>query len=148
MGLGSAGSVISGKGNSSTTNVVSVPCYGTGFRYDYDDTSTALTGVHTSQYLYNGSGKFIGFNMEFDHKDTAIKLIIDSIPLFEFNNGDIEVHSNGQDTLGIMWESNRKMVTFYPRFPICFGTSVDIHAKETSGSHSRESYFVCIVKEA
>lgn len=126
-----------------------VPCYSSKKTYDTDDSSVALTGSFVDQYSYTGTGKFIGFVMEFDHKDVEVKLLIDSDTVFEIAPDDISTHqgnTTADENLGIIWEPNKKILTYYPRFPICFSTDVKIQARETAGSHSREYYLVSIEK--
>jgi len=126
-----------------------VPCYSSKFMFISDDSTVALTGSFVDQYSYTGTGRFIGFVMEFDHKDVEVKLLIDSDTIFSISSSDIETHQGNtlvDENLGINWEPNKKILTFYPRFPICFDTDVKIQARETAGSHDRLYYLVNIEK--
>jgi len=125
------------------------PCYSSKKTFDSDASTVALTGSFVDQYSYTGTGKFIGFVMAFDHKDVEVKLLVDGDTVFQFTAADIETHQGNtlvDENLGINWEPNKKIITYYPRFPICFETDVKIQARETAGSHSRSYYLVSIEK--
>ena len=126
-----------------------VQCYSPKFRIESDTNSVPLTGSFVDQYSYTGSGRFVGFVMEFDHKDVEVKLLIDSEVIFSIAPSDIETHQGNtlvDENLGINWEPNKKILTFYPRFPICFETDAKIQARETAGNHDRLYYLVSIEK--
>ena len=123
-----------------------VMCYSSKLAYITDGTTTALTGSFLSQYLYSGTGKFVGFAMTFDHKDVACKLLVDGDTVFSVTADDVKNNSGKYSTMGLDWEPNKKTISFYPNFPICFDTSVDIQAKQTAGSHSRLYYLIAIEK--
>lgn len=130
------------------TSETDIDCYSKKLRYISDATTVPLTGSFVDQYAYSGSGRVVGFNMEFDHKDVEVKLLIDSEEIFSLDASDLQTHGNNtiDDNIGIYWEPNKKIITFYPRYPICFETSVEIQAKETTGSHDRLHYFINIEK--
>jgi len=125
------------------------PCYSSKKTFDVDNSTTALTGSLTDQYSYTGTGKFIGFIMTFDHKDVEVQLLIDSDEVFKLQAGDLESLQGNQtsaDNLGVSWEPNKKTITYYPNFPICFETDVKIKARETAGDHDRLYYLISIEK--
>lgn len=123
-------------------------CYSSKKTYDTDASTVSLTGSFASQYSYTGSGKLIGFNMEFDHQAVEVKLLVDGDTVFQITGDDLQTHGNDSiiENIGLHWEPNKKIITYYPNFPICFDSSVDIQARETSGSHDRLHYLVCIEK--
>jgi hypothetical protein len=132
------------------TSETDIDCYSKKLRYISNSTTVPLTGSFVSQYSYTGEGRFVGFNMEFDHKDVEVKLLIDSEEIFSLSASDLQDHGNNtlDDNIGILWEPNKKIITFHPRYPICFTEDVEIQAKETAGSHSRNHYLVCIEQVA
>lgn len=125
------------------------PCYSSKKTFDLDTTTSALTGTLADQYTYTGTGKFIGFIMEFNSKSAEVQLLVDSDEVFKITGSDldnIQGQQTAADNLGIAWEPNKKTLTYYPNFPICFETDVKIKAKETSGSVDRLYYLVSIEK--
>jgi len=126
----------------------SVSCYSPKFRYDFDSSVVALSNSFVDQYSYTGTGKLIGFRLEFSSKDVEVNLLVDSEVLFTVSADDMATHGNSniEENMGIMWEPNKKTVSFYPRFPICFGTDVKIQSKKITGNVNRTHYVVSIEK--
>ena len=123
-----------------------VMCYSSKLCYLPDSTNVALTGSFVSQYSYSGSGKLVGFSMTFDHKDVECKLLVDGDTVFSVSAYDVENNGGKFSTMGLDWEPNKKTISFYPNFPICFDTSLAIQAKNFSGTHARLYYLVAIEK--
>ena len=123
-----------------------VMCYSSKLKYEPNSTTTALTDSFANQYTYSGTGKLVGFAMTFDHKDTEVKLLVDGDTVFSVASSDVEYNAAKYSTMGLDWEPNKKTISFYPNFPICFDTSVTIQAKQTSSGRSRLYYLVAIEK--
>jgi len=123
-----------------------VMCYSSKLKYEPNSSTVNLTNSFVSQYSYTGSGKLVGFAMTFDSKDVECKLLVDGDTVFSVTAADVENNAAKFSTMGLDWEPNKKTVSFYPNFPVCFDTSADIQAKQTAGSHARLYYLVAIEK--
>ena len=121
-----------------------VMCYSSKLKYLTDSSTVALTGSFVDQYTYTGTGKLVGFSMTFDSKDVECKLLVDGDTIFSVTATDVENNASKFSTMGLDWEPNKKTISFYPNFPVCFDTDVKIQAKETSGSHDRLYYLIAI----
>lgn len=128
------------------TGFNSVLGYSPKLTYDIDDTTTSLTGSFSDVYSYTGTGRVAGFLVQYSSKSIETKVLVDGNTLLQISADDIDQSQSNSDCIGLSWEPNKKVLKFYPRFPVYFNTDFKIQAKETSGEQEIQYSLVSIEK--
>lgn len=124
---------------------VSSPVFSKKLRLDADINDVALnanTGAFVDIFNYSGSGKFVGFNAEFNNDGVQVKLTIDGDNIFT-ENGD-PWHDLGElkSFAGKSMLANRLDVSFgvdfAPEYPIVYSTNVIVQARANSAATNRK----------
>lgn len=127
------------------------------FRVDWSKTKVDLnkhSNGYTSIYSYSGSGKLYSFKFQFNSKDVEIRLTIDEIAIFEIPCDLLEELFHNDDMMSslsfLKWDKAKDTITFEPKDPMSFGTSILVEARADSNSNSKDMkrYMVNIDKES
>jgi len=115
------------------------------FRVDWSKTKVDLKKQslgYTSIYTYSGTGNLYSFKIQFNSKDVEIKLSIDGITIFEVPCDLLEDLFHNEDSMVslffLKWDKSKDILTFEPKDPMSFGTSVVIEAQADSESNSKD----------
>lgn len=124
--------------------------YTSKYRSIFDGTGLTLTGAFQTVYTYSGSGKFVGFILDFSSGNIAagVKLTIDTDVIFDLSSADILDVQNGSGTSGgPVFDNLDKKFSFEPPRPILYKTIITIEVKRDNGTPNLTRLIVNHTKE-
>ena len=130
------------------------PVYSNKLRFPKSETEVVLAASYSTVFSYSGSGKLLGFILDFDSLNVEVKLTIDSTDeIFEFTEQEILDlrYKKGSGEYNMveapLWDGNDRKMIFRPSCAIRYDSEVKIEARYTSGSASVDRHLVALTKE-
>lgn len=156
--LGSDGTEIGNYGDSlkvkidKSSDTTEIPSISSKLRSDGDFNELTITADAPSwqtAYSYSGSGLLFDFFLDFNSKDVKIKLTIDSEVIFTYTVDEIDsIKVDDRKSPTWLSEDSSNKITFNPRWPIKYTSSVLIEVQNIGNSNKKiERRVVTLTKE-
>ena len=115
------------------------PVFTKKLRYEFTEPTTVLTASYQTVFLYSGSGKFIGINLDADKNDITVKFTVDSTDVIfeiastDLNNVQAAGAVRGVGLGGLGWDTTGHRFLFEPLCDIEYQSEVKVEAKKVGG---------------